>query len=115
MPSSQCGGGLDTVEAERGVEVPLQGSYGSRLFRFPLATELCLETTGLFLVWCPPNMCGTTDKTPLVGASCFPFFAVWNTDVAPDIAQLVENTALKGHIPIHGVASGFQSRRTIPH
>ena len=43
--------GLDAVEGEGSVEIPLQGSYGQGLFHFPFATELAVEPAALCSQW----------------------------------------------------------------
>jgi hypothetical protein len=48
-PLSSCG--LDAVEGERSVKVPLKGGDGYGLLCFPLTAELALATSGLFSQW----------------------------------------------------------------
>ena len=107
--------GLHAGEGQRGIKVSAQGSDGFRLPLPPLVAELALTSLRFLFVSSLLDPSHAMRETPSVGAcgSAAPFLG--DDERTPDIAQLVKDATLHGHIPEDCLARGLKASCAVDH
>lgn len=105
--------GTHLEERQGQLEIALQGADGFGLALVPLGTKGMIALPGFGFFSGLPDQGGFVYDGMTVGSGAQAIQIGWGHQVADEIAQFMENTALQGDIGTIGLACHFQTARAI--